>query len=124
MPTLPQVSGPTEHALRALLERELAISRIPSYLGWVCLNLAAGLDKAADLPAQLDRVTKCGRDRSVETVDQLTTLGLLSTGAKLTPGGDAELVSTRQRVKAATDQVTAGLTNDDVRTRAEAMLEQ
>jgi uncharacterized pyridoxal phosphate-containing UPF0001 family protein len=132
MLTLPQVSGPTEHALRALLDRELASSRIPDYLGWVCLNLSTAASARSDLEAHLEQATKSTPEQAAATVDGLMALGLLTGNAQPTSEGQAELMSTRQRVKATTDKLTAGLSEadlaiaigvlDHVRGRAEAIL--
>jgi len=132
MPTLPQVSGPTEHALRALLDRELASSRIPDYLGWVCLNFSTATRARSDLEAHLEQATKSTPEQAAATVDGLIALGLLAGTGEPTSEGQAELMSTRQRVKATTDHLTAGLSEDEVATaigvldhvrgRAEAIL--
>ncbi len=134
MPSLPQVTGPTEHALRALLDRELASSSIPDYLAWVCLNLATGSTSRVDLEAKLEQATRSTPGLAARTTKRLIALGLLTSQAQPTAAGQADLDATRQRVKATTDQLTAGLPDADlttaievldrVRARAEAMLDQ
>ncbi len=132
MRSVPQVTGPTEHALRALLEHELASSLIPDYITWVCLNLSTGSADRSDLQTRLQEATKCTLELAVDTIERLVALGLLTKTAQPTAIGQADLDSTRQRVKATTDQLTAGLSDadlattievlDHVRTRAEALL--
>ncbi len=133
MRTLPQVTGPTEHTLGVLLDRELASSRVPDYLAWVCLNFSGAARDRSSLQAHLDQETKCGRERAAGTIERLIALGLLDSNAQPSPGGQAELTSVRKRVKTITDQLVIGVSEDDlattirvldhVRHRAQAILE-
>lgn len=116
MRTLPQATGPLENALRVLLNRQLASSRIPDYLAWVCMNLAAHASSRPTLEAQLEQQTKCEPERAAATVDGLIALGLLDDEAHPAPEGKRELVSSRQRVSAVTDQLVAGLSEADLAT--------
>lgn len=132
MRTLPQVTGPTENALRALLDRQLAHSSVPDYLAWVCMNLSTTAVSRADLEAQVVGATKCETRAATAAIDSLVDLHLLGADGQPTSQGQAELTATRQRVKAVTDQLVVGLSEDDlaqtigvldhIRDRAEAIL--
>ncbi|HYB28863.1 MAG TPA: hypothetical protein VEF89_19780 [Solirubrobacteraceae bacterium] len=133
MKALPQVTGPTENALRALLNRQLTSSRIPDYLAWVCLNFSAGSGSRATLEAMLDAETKCGPEAATAAVEQLVAFGLLVNDGHPTPDGQAELAAVRRRVQITTAKLVAGVSEQDiattilvldhVRERAEALLE-
>jgi hypothetical protein len=116
MRTIPQATGPLENALRVLLDRQIAPSRIPGYDAWVAMNLSAGSGSRAGLEAKLEHETKCAPARAGATIDELIARGLLDDHARLTPDGEHELSVTRQRVKQVTDQLTAGLSATDVAT--------
>lgn len=116
MRTLPQVTGPTERALEALLERELAASRIPGYLGWVAMNLAHAAATSATLEARLAQTTRCRPEDANAVISELVALGLLVGNGALTAAGAAELASVRERVSATTSAVVAGLADDDLAT--------
>jgi hypothetical protein len=133
MKPLPQVIGPTEDALRALLNQQLAGSRIPGYLTWVCLNLSAGSSSRATLEAMLGAETKCRPDAAAATVEELVALGLLVNDGHPTPDGQVELAAVRRRVQGTTAELVAGVSEEDiarailvldhVRERAEALLQ-
>jgi hypothetical protein len=132
MRTLPQVTGPTERALGALLDRELLDSRVPGFLGWVAMNLADAATPGTSLRAQLERATQCGTQNAGAVITQLVALGLLESHGALTTHGAAELGSVRERVSATTQRLVAGLAEDElsttihvldhVRDRAESLL--
>lgn len=133
MRTLPQVTGPTERALGALLDRELAGAPIPDGLAWVCLNLAAAPSAGRpELEARLDAQVKCGPPEAAQTVEQLVAVGLLDSAARLTAAGQTALTSVRERVRTRTETLVAGMPEDElettirvldrVRARAESML--
>ncbi len=116
MRTLPQATGPLENALRVLLNRQLASSRIPNDLAWVCMNLAAHTGSRPTLESQLEQEARCESEQAAATVDGLIVLGLLDGEAHPTPEGKRELVSTRQRVRALTDQLVDGVSEADLGT--------
>lgn len=132
MRSLPQVIGPTERALRALLEQAIADSRIPGYLGWVATNLSDGARPRASLEAELERATKCGTRASEATVSELVALGLLDAGGAITGSGLSELRAARERIGAITRSIVADIPDinlavaigvlDRVRGRAESLL--
>jgi hypothetical protein len=98
----------------------------------VCLNLAAGAGSRDGLETLAARETRCAPPRVTATVDQLIDLGLLDGDGRPTSGGDDELGAARRRVRAVTDRLVAGLSEDDlatavgildqVRARAESLL--
>lgn len=132
MRTLPQVTGSTENALRALLTEQLAGSRVPDYLAWACLNLATGAASRESLEGSLDRATRCGPEVAGATVERLITAGLLDGAGTPTADGAAELAAVRRRVQAITAELVAGVDEheigraievlEQVRERAEALL--
>ena len=132
MRSLPQVTGPTENALRAVLDRQLSGSALPSYLGWVCMNLAQSATSRADLKMHVQRETHCTPGEASATVADLTDRGLIGAGGHPTSSGNAELDAIRLRVRVTTQNLVEGIPEeelsittrvlDTVRRRAEELL--
>jgi len=132
MRSLPQVLGPTELALRTLLDQAIADSRIPGYLGWVAMNISDGALSRPTIEADLERATRCGARAAAQVISELKALGLLDARGALTAAGLDELGSARERIGAITRSIVADVSDDDlavaidvldrVRGRAELLL--
>jgi|SRR6266540_573047 len=112
---LPTVIGPTENALRALLEQTIEPAGIRSYAEWVVLNLASTSDGTTQL---LDHVVSALKRPAAEATDVVRALqqrGYLddATG-RLTPAAEAALARGRASVADVTDHVTEGISSDDL----------
>ena len=118
-PPLPTVIGPTENALRALLLKTLATTRIKSYSAWVILNSASNQDTpslggrwrntvANALKVELDVVD--------DTIIQLCDDGLVDSDGQLTALGTTEPTEGRAAVPGATARLVEGLGEEDQRT--------
>ena len=116
MPTLPQSTGPTENALRALLIRQLAGTGIAGYDGWVALNLARPELPRTGLEARLEHETRSDPGQAVRAVDELVAAGLLDPVGAPTATGQRQLAEVRARVGAVTGQLLTGLAEDDLAT--------
>jgi hypothetical protein len=133
MRSLPQVTGPTENALRPLLNRQLSGSAIPSYLGWVCMNLAQSVASRTDLETQVQRETRCTPGEASTTVGDLIDRGLIGASGRPSSSGNNELDAVRLRVRVTTQLLVEGIPEeelsittrvlDTVRRRAEELLD-
>ncbi len=114
--TLPQVVGPTENALRALLVRELAGSPVPDYRSWVCLNVAAEAVPRRDLEERLARDVRSSDAAAREMVDRLVALGLVGPAGGLTNAGRELLADLRARIGGTTARLMEGIPEADAAT--------
>lgn len=132
---LPTTIGLTENALRALLLRVLATSRIKTYMAWVVLNAASSSNVTASngnwLLAVADAL-KVEPSEVEEVLAEVRAAELVGDNGSLTALGVGELAKGRAAVSATTarlvdgigaeEQMTARRVLDRVRQRAEELL--
>lgn len=115
---LPTVIGPTENALRALLQKTLDRSPIGHYPQWVAMNLADRESLSApDFTVRLAEELKGSAASADRTVQQLVNGGLMhasADGCTLTQSGEKSLREGRRVVKSATDRLAEGIAQQDI----------
>lgn len=131
---LPTVIGPTENALRALLAKTLAHTRISSYRAWVVLNALDAGRAAPDAPWRTAAAGALKVDDGVLdlVLAELRSEHLVDEQHALTAFGRAELSAARAAVAASTarlvedlgeaEQETTRLVLDRIRRRAEELV--
>ncbi|RZS91820.1 hypothetical protein EV189_1072 [Motilibacter rhizosphaerae] len=128
---LPTVVGPTENALRALLDRTLSSTRIPGYHAWVVLNAVSAAGPGEDW--RRTALEGGGPEEIHAALGRLRTAGLVGEDETPTALGTAELTAARTSVAAVTAQLTAGIDEaeqettrrvlDEIRRGAEVLLQ-
>lgn len=132
---LPTVIGPTENALRALLEQTLASTAIANYPAWVVINTASSAAQSGRAEGWMSAVADALK---VEVGDihgilrDLQSAGLLDEHGSLTQDGAAELSAARSAVGATTFRLLEGIDHsqqettrhvlDSLRHKAESLL--
>lgn len=109
---LPTVIGPTENALRALLERTLAATAIDGYPSWVVLN---GVDRANGGPWRESAAAALAVTPEAigDVIGRLTGAGLMDGADRLTDHGRRELGVARSAVADATARTLIGVDVQD-----------
>lgn len=106
---LPTVVGPTETALRALLERTLTGTAIDGYPAWVVINGAARADSDNRWPASVAAALRATPEVVGRVIERLAQCGLLDETGALTDQGRQELAVARAAVVEATAMVLVGI---------------
>jgi hypothetical protein len=126
---LPTVIGPTENALRALLNRTLSSTRIGGYPAWVVANAAS--DQDASWREGAAASLRIEPEDLAEIVGELREAGLMDQDG-LTQSGAVQLAEARSAVAAAAAHLVDGISDGDqdvarsvldrIRGRAEELL--
>lgn len=132
---LPTVIGPTENALRALLSKILAGTRIETYSAWVILNAISAAGPRVgenNWRVLVADSLKIGLDSLNDEISRLSVSGLVGNDGAMTDLGSAELASARATVSETTarllegideqEQMTARSVLDRVRGKADELL--
>lgn len=113
---LPSVIGPTENALRALLNQTLSATLIPGYAAWVVLNSASNADSLEDARREAADGLQADLDEIDAVFSLLRIAGLVDTAGTLTRVGAAELTTARTAVAIATRRLVEGIDDADQET--------
>jgi hypothetical protein len=119
--SLPTLVGPTENALRSLLQRILAATQITGYVEWVYLNVR----DSSDADAQVDELVADALKQPISDVlaarQRLAAEGLIDAAGALTSLGQDQLLHGRALVGAATKKLTEGIPRAQLEVTAEVL---
>lgn len=114
---LPTVIGLTENALRALLSKILAGTRIETYSAWVILNAMSRSDAQVDDESWRMKVAdslKIGLASLNDEISRLSASGLVGKDGAVTEMGTAELAAGRTAVSETTAKLLEGINEEEL----------